>query len=108
MTVHRVLPRRTTVEPSAADAPSRGRSTDLNPTTLSPPCAPQDGCEPSDPGPMKTMTDSAYCNGCERTIRLKKDRTFQRHTVRTLGLLCPGSGLTPTDANSRNLWERAK
>lgn len=47
---------------------------------------------------------SDYCNGCERTIRLRKDGTFQRHNVRTMGLLCPGSGLTPAQARERDLW----
>lgn len=50
--------------------------------------------------------EAAYCNGCERTKRLTKNGRFQRHCVRTLGLLCPGSGLTPAEANKRNLWER--
>lgn len=38
---------------------------------------------------------SAFCGGCERTMRLRKDGTFQRHCIRTLGLLCPGSQKLP-------------
>lgn len=32
------------------------------------------------------------------------DHRAQRHCVRTLGLLCPGSGLTPKQAGERDLW----
>lgn len=51
---------------------------------------------------------SDYCNGCERTVRLRKDGTFQGHNVRTLGLRCPASGLTPAEAKRRNLWDDRK
>jgi hypothetical protein len=53
-------------------------------------------------GPVNPKSD--YCNGCERTIRLRKDGTFQAHNVRTLSLRCPGGGLTPQETAERDLW----
>lgn len=46
----------------------------------------------------------ADCPGCERTIRMTKAGTYQRHKVRSLGLLCPASGMTPAGARDADLW----
>lgn len=44
------------------------------------------------------MSESAYCNGCERKIRLTVAGRLLRHNVRSLGLLCVGSGKTAEEA----------